>query len=70
MCCNNGWGGNCLWIIILIIILFCCGGCGGGCGNGCGGGCGGCGGVFWLRQRLRLRLLISPPTSGGQTTLL
>ena len=44
MCCNNGWGGNCLWIII----LFCCGGCGGGCGcgNGCGGGCGcgnGCG---------------------------
>jgi len=24
--CNNGWGGNCCWIIILLI-LFC------GCGN-------------------------------------
>ena len=41
--CNNGFGGNCCWIIILILILF-CGGCGnlGGCGNGCGcnNGCG------------------------------
>ena len=39
--CNNGWGGNCCWIIILLI-LFC--GCGNngllGTGNGCGNGCG------------------------------
>lgn len=32
--CNNGFGGNCCWIIILILILF-CGGCG-TMGNGCG----------------------------------
>ena len=39
--CNNGFGGNCCWIIILLI-LFC--GCGNngllGTGNGCGNGCG------------------------------
>ena len=44
--CNNGWGGNCCWIIILLI-LFC--GCGntGMTGNNCGcmqntGSCGCC----------------------------
>ena len=32
--CNNGWGGNCCWIIILLI-LFC--GCGNnGMNNNCG----------------------------------
>ena len=32
--CNNGWGGNCCWIIILLI-LFC--GCGNnGASNNCG----------------------------------
>ena len=44
--CNNGWGGNCCWIIILLI-LFC--GCGGNgmTTNNCGcmqrnDGCGCC----------------------------
>lgn len=34
--CNNGFGGNLCWIIILLI-LFC--GCGNTCGNGNGCGC-------------------------------
>lgn len=41
-CNNNGFGGNFLWIIILIIILFGWGGFGiggnCGCNNGCVGG--------------------------------
>ena len=74
MCCNNGWGGNCLWIIILIIILFCCGGCGGGCGNGCGGcgnGCGcdnGCGCGCGCRRRVAVpitgRIYLELPYGG------
>ena len=44
MGCNNGcgFGGGCLWIILILILIFCCGGCGwGGCGcnNGCGNSC-------------------------------
>ena len=44
--CNNGWGGNCCWIIILLILFCGCGnnglmssgnnGCGCGCDNNCG----------------------------------
>ena len=35
---NNGFGGNCWWIICLILLLTFCGGCGGGCesNNSCG----------------------------------
>lgn len=50
MCCGNGFGGGCSWIIILIILFLCCGngwssfnnGCGCGCNDGCGcnNGCG------------------------------
>ncbi len=48
MGCNNGWGGSCLWILIIIVLFFCCGnGCGNNgvwtannCGNGCGNNCG------------------------------
>jgi hypothetical protein len=40
MGCNNGCGGNCLWIVILLIIIFCCCGGGCGCGNFGGNGCG------------------------------
>ena len=45
--CNNGFGGNMCWIIILLILFCGCGNnglCGGnscGCENDrCGGGCG------------------------------
>ena len=42
MGCNNGWGGSCLWIIIILIILFC------GCGNNNWGSCGwGCNNNTW-----------------------
>ncbi len=41
--CNNGFGGNCSWILIIILLLVCCGGSGfgsyGNCGNNCGCGC-------------------------------
>ena len=46
--CNNGWGGNCCWIIILLILFCGCGnngvmgrtsGCGCGCDNNCGSCC-------------------------------
>ena len=46
--CNNGWGGNCCWIIILLILFCGCGNNGtaynGGCGNhcGCDNNCGCC----------------------------
>ena len=48
MCGNNGFGGNCSWILIIILLLVCCGGCGGygaynnngcGCNNGCNSTC-------------------------------
>jgi len=35
--CNNGFGGNCTWILILILFLVCC--CGNNSDNGCGCGC-------------------------------
>ncbi len=37
--CNNGFGGNCTWIIILILLFCCCGG--NNDNNGCG--CNNCG---------------------------
>ena len=33
--CNNfGFGGDCIWIILIFILLFCC--CGNNNNNGCG----------------------------------
>ena len=42
--CNNGLGGNCCWIIILLILFCGCGnnGMNGNCGCMQSGGCGGC----------------------------